>query len=33
MLKETQPTFFFEPIGVFNSLSVAIFRVTLRERA
>ena len=33
MLKETQPTFFFEPIGVFNSLSVAIFRVTLHERA
>ena len=31
LLKETQPTIF-RPVGVFNALGVAFFRVTLHDR-
>ena len=31
ILKETQPTTFFQPIGAFSSLGLEIFRVTLRD--
>ena len=33
ILKKTQPKPFFRPIGVFTSLGVAIFKVTLRDGA
>ena len=33
ILKQTQPKSFFRPIGVFTSLGVVIFRVTLRDGA
>ena len=33
ILKETQPTSFFRTIGVFTSLGVAMFRVTLRDHS
>ena len=33
ILKQTQPKSFFRPIGVFTSLGVAIFKVTLRDGA
>ena len=33
MLKQTQPTFFFRPIGVFTFSGVAIFTVTLLDPA